>query len=86
MVKMTKLYFLKINFVFRPYFLLEGLTIYMGSIARMDPKLTSKCRDVSWPSLPTPSSCQNRFSKVIGLNPHPLSFNPALRLIVIQNI
>ena len=23
----------------------------MGNIARMDPKLPSKCRDVSWPSL-----------------------------------
>ena len=29
---------------------------HMGSIARMDPKLPSKCWDVSWPSPPTPSS------------------------------
>ena len=28
----------------------------MGNIARMDPKLSSKCRDVSWPSPSTPSS------------------------------
>ena len=28
----------------------------MGSIARMDPKLPSKFRDVSWPSPPTPNS------------------------------
>ena len=28
----------------------------MGSIAPMDPKLPSKCRDVSLPSPPTPSS------------------------------
>ena len=29
---------------------------HLGNIARMDPKLSSKCRDVSWPSPPTPSS------------------------------
>ena len=29
---------------------------HIGSIARMDPKLPSKCRDVSWPSAPTPNS------------------------------
>ena len=46
----------------------------MGSIARMDPKLPSKCQDVSWPSLPTPNS-KSFFSKVKGLNP-PLSFWP----------
>ena len=28
----------------------------MGSIARMDPKIPLKCRDVSWPSPSTPSS------------------------------
>ena len=28
----------------------------MGSIARMNPKLPPKCRDVSWPSPPTPNS------------------------------
>ena len=28
----------------------------MGNIARMDEKLPSKCRDVSWPFPPTPSS------------------------------
>ena len=28
----------------------------MGSIARMDIKLPSKCRDVSWPSPKTPNS------------------------------
>ena len=28
----------------------------MGSIARMDPKLPSKCRDVSWASPLTPNS------------------------------
>ena len=28
----------------------------MGTIASMDPKLPSKCRDVSWPSPPTPNS------------------------------
>ena len=27
----------------------------MGSIARMDPKLSTKCRDVSWPSPSNPS-------------------------------
>ena len=43
----------------------------MGSIARMDPKLPSKCWDVSWPSSPTPNS-KSFFSKVIGLNQPPL--------------
>ena len=28
----------------------------MGNIVRMGPKLPSKCRDVSWPSPPTPNS------------------------------
>ena len=28
----------------------------MGNMPRMDPKLPSKCQDVSWPSPPTPSS------------------------------
>ena len=28
----------------------------MGNIARMNPKIPSKCRDVSWRSPPTPSS------------------------------
>ena len=27
----------------------------MGSIARMDSKLPTKCQDVSWPTPPTPS-------------------------------
>ena len=38
----------------------------MGSIARMDLKLPSKFRDVSWPSPATPNL--NFFSKVKGLN------------------
>ena len=33
----------------------------MGNIGRMEPKLPLKCRDVSWTSLPTPSS--KSFSK-----------------------
>ena len=42
-------------------------------IARMDPKLPSKCQNVSWPSPPTPNS-KSFFSKMKGLNP--LSFWP----------
>ena len=49
---------------------------HMGSIARMDPKLPSKCWDVSWPSPPTPSS-KSFFSKVIGLNPPTPPLNKA---------
>ena len=42
----------------------------MGSIVRVYPKLPSTCRDVSWPSPPTPSSKSFFQSyKVIGLTP-----------------
>ena len=39
--------------VFAPVF---ALRFHMGSITRMDSKLPSKCRDVFWPSSPTPRS------------------------------
>ena len=50
----------------------------MGSIARMDPKLPSKCRDVSWASPLTPNSksffpninnfYENKFIRLLLLN------------------
>ena len=60
MLTITQLHLVQILF-FAPVF---APRLHMGSIERMDPKLPSKCRDVSWPSPPIPSS-KSFFSKVI---------------------
>ena len=49
----------------------------MGSIGRMDPKLSSKCRDVSWPSPPTPNS--KSFFQSERTEPPPLNENNELK-------
>ena len=46
---------------------------HVGDNARMDPKLPLKCRDVSWPSPPTPSS--KSFFQNDRPEPHPLNDN-----------
>ena len=45
----------------------------MGNIARIDPKLSSKCRDMSWSSPPTSPSSNSFFQNDRPEPPPPLN-------------
>ena len=55
----------------------------MGSIARMDPKLPSKCRDVSWASPLTPNS-KSFFPNINNFYDNNFYENKFIRLLLLN--